>query len=247
MTPKECKELYEQKLKYFIKYHSNQLQNILFSSVHLDEPSYDIYTRSIVDISSETVIRYRIHTNELIKIYSNLFALPFESLMNTSIDTLGLWSIRMKKENYTSLVENYKITILYDYRPSRLQFISKDTNMFGLEIMLQLLLYDPIKAKYINPTLNLYYTEDHEKDLELFYKDIKITSSIFYDIDNKRRLPDYLKHTPLYDLIEGGELQLLRTDVLSDKEYFTFVIPSAIYTWYNKQYTWAQTIHIVEN
>lgn len=243
MTSKQYIELYEQKLKPLTEYHLNQLKDTLFPSAHLNNPPYDIYNTSAFGIYSEMIIRYSVNTDELIKVYNDLFELSFRTLMNPYIEKLGFWSVKLRRENIA--IANYKATLSYDFHPLYLRFASKDT-IFSIETSLNLLLYDPVEVKYTTPTFNLYYTEDHDKDLKSFYQDTKVLPTAVYVVHNKKDILDYVKHTPLYDLIERGDFQVLRTTVGLNKDYFLLVIPNAIYTWYGKKYTWAQTIHIVE-
>jgi len=235
-------QLYEQKLKYVIEHHLNQLQNTLFSSVHLKNPPYDIYTKSTTDISSEMVIKCYVNTNELTKIYSELFGLPLEPFMNSIVDTVGLWFINMRQENIRA--EGYKLTITYDYRPSWVSFTSQTSDIFFVEISLLLLLSNS-EIKYVNPVFDVYYTERHDEDLKLFYRDTTVRSTSGYVVEDEKNLPDYIKHTPLYEMVKRKDFQLLRTEMGLNKNYFMLVIPDTAYSWYGREYTWAQVINVV--
>ena len=91
-----------------------------------------------------------------------------------SAKSIYRWFVKMRKENI--LIEDYKDMISYDFHPSILRFAIKDI-IFSIETSLNLLLYDPIEVKYTTPDFNLYYTEDHDKDLKSFHHDTKVLSS----------------------------------------------------------------------
>ena len=52
-----------------------------------------------------------------------------------------------------------------------------------------------------------------------------------YVKQDKKHIPDYIKHTLLYDLIERRDFQVLRTIIGLNKDYFLLVIPDTMYSW----------------